>query len=130
MASGGYMKQRIQFKDFEGSEATREFITQQLSEHLEKFESNKEFYSSVIMSTARSRNNSHKPIFECEIVLHKNGNKSPIIVKKTDLNFHNAIRNAMVAAEKVLRRSAKIRVTRRRHPTHKLDLANLTFEAA
>ena len=112
------MKTSVQFRNFNGLEHIQNYVKDSVDQSLGKFESWRQFNAHVILSMVRTRSNTHTPIFECEVLIKGKGLHRPVITKKTNSNFYQAFRSSLRAAEKILRRASKIRVTARRHLGH------------
>jgi len=106
------MKTTVQFKNFEGFEHIRTFVEDLVDQALARFESSRHLSAHVILGTVKA--GTHKPIFECEFLIKGTGIRSPIIIKKKDSDFYQALRSCISASEKSLRRISKIRVSSRR----------------
>jgi|JI6StandDraft_1071083.scaffolds.fasta_scaffold314843_2 ribosome-associated translation inhibitor RaiA len=109
------MKTSLQFRNFDGFDHIKSFVEDSLDHSIGKFESWRHFDIHMVMSTVKGRTETHRPIFECELMLKGKGVKRPIIVKKMNSDFYQSVRSCLKATEKIFRRSSKIRVTDRRH---------------
>jgi ribosomal subunit interface protein len=117
------MKTTTQFKNISGLEHIRNFVENSINQSLGKFEAWREFDAHVVMRTAKARSDSHKPVFESELVIEGKGLNRPIIVKKKNSDFYQAFNACILAAEKSLRRISKKRVTLRRHKSSLLHVS-------
>lgn len=111
------MRTEIQFRNFKGLDHLKFFVEVSMIESLERFEKWRDFKSHVILSTTKARSDVHKPVFECELLLSGKGIGRNVIVKKRNGDFYQAVRSAIQATEKILRRRSKIREKVRRHTT-------------
>ncbi len=108
------MNTSVQFRDVEPLEHLREYVETLVEHILGKFEVHQDFGAHVVVKLVRRRSARHKPVFECELLLKAKANERTIVVKKTDKDFHRSARECVEAAEKILRRDSKIRVSKRR----------------
>jgi ribosome-associated translation inhibitor RaiA len=108
------MKTSIQFRNFDGLNHLKSFVEESVDQSIGKFESWRHFDIHVVMNTAKGRSDSHRPVFECELLIKGQGVNRPIFVKKINTDFYQSVRSTLRAAEKIFRRTSKIRVTNRR----------------
>lgn len=108
------MKTSLQFRNFDGLDHIKLFTEESIYQSLDKFEAWRDFDIHMVISTVKARSSSHRPIFQCELLLTGKGIAKPIIVKKISSDFYHSVRTCLHVAEKKLRRSSKIRVTNRR----------------
>lgn len=109
------MKTSILFRNFDGLDHLKNFVEESVDQSIGKFESWRHVDIHIVMSTAKGRSDLHRPIFECEMLIKGKGVTRPIIVKKINTDFYQSVRSSLRAAEKIFRRTSKIRVTNRRH---------------
>lgn len=114
------MKTQVQFKNLQGMEHIREYVASSFSLSLARFEMWKEFDSQIILGTDKARSENHRPVFHCELILRSRDLHSPVIVKKSNANFYTAIHDTLHAAEKILRRRSKARVSKRRRQSSEI----------
>jgi ribosome-associated translation inhibitor RaiA len=108
------MRTSMQFKNFDGFEHLREFVLESVEHTLGKFESHRDFETQIILGAEKRMGDGHKPVFECEILLRGKGIHKPIVAKKKNIDFYQAVRSCLRASEKILRRTSRIRVSKRR----------------
>jgi ribosome-associated translation inhibitor RaiA len=109
------MKTLIRCKNFEQSSQIRDFIEESLDHSVGKFEAWRGFEAEITLKNLRGRSASHYPQFECELLIRGKKIGHPIFVKKESPNLFHAVHDCLKVCEKILRRSAKIRVSNRRH---------------
>ena len=109
------MKTKIQFRTIEELDHLKTFVEDTVEQSLRKFESWHNFDVRLVLGTAKGRSHSHRPIFNCELILKCNEFSRPIIVRKLNSNFYHMVRDCLKSAEKILRRSSKIQTTVRRN---------------
>lgn len=119
------MRTIVQFRNFEGMKHHRNFIEENIEKSLTPFESWQSFDSHIILDAIKSKSEGHNPVFECELVLIELGMNRPIVIKKKNKDFYCAVRNSLRAAEKVLRRRSKERVSIRRKFSFKKKIHEL-----
>lgn len=108
------MRTSIQFRNLEGLDHIRSYVENSVDQTVGKFESWRQFDAHVTLGMAKTRSTNHKPIFECEVLIKGKGLQRPIFTKKTNADFYQALRSSLKAAEKILRRASKVRVSDRR----------------
>jgi ribosome-associated translation inhibitor RaiA len=111
----------VQFRNFQGLEHIRAYIENAVDLSVGKFESWRHFNTRVIVGLAKGRSDLHHPIFECELVIRGTSRSIPLVVKKADPDIYRALRSCMHAAEKILRRSSKMRKSGRHHRDAEAD---------
>ncbi|MBK7963842.1 MAG: HPF/RaiA family ribosome-associated protein [Bdellovibrionales bacterium] len=110
------MRTSIQFRSLEGLDHIRSYVENSVDQAVGKFESWRQFDTHVILGMAKTRSSTHKPVFECEVLVKGKGLQRTIFTKKTSADFYQAVRSSLKTVEKILRRASKIRVSDRRHP--------------
>lgn len=110
------MRLDLQFRNFQGLDHIRDYVETTIEQVLGKFETGRQFDVQVFMGMVKARSTTHAPVFECEVLVNGKGLKRPIFAKKTSSDFYKAVRSCLKATEKNLRRTSRIRVTRRRRP--------------
>lgn len=108
------MKMTIHFQGFEGFEHHKSFIQEAAQKGIEKFERNKEFDLIVTVKRHGTKHNFIQEEYECDLNLKTDGLRGNMFYKKSSPDFYQAVRDAMKAAEKGLRRESNTRMSRRR----------------
>lgn len=125
------MKLNTQFVGFEAFSNHHEFLSNESSVYIEKFESGREFNCSVVVKQLSHKHAYLAEKYECEIRLFGSILKKAFIFKKSASDFYGAIRLSMRAAEKALRRESKLRLSRKRKLFAKINRKlNYTLEIA
>lgn len=108
------MKLQYVFTDLQAEEHHRQFIAEEAANTVGKFEREKEFTVNAAVRKTQSKHRHSADNYECEITVKGDRAKGDVFIKKTDADFYVAIRKALAAAEKSLRRESATRASRRR----------------
>ncbi len=108
------MKVTVHFQGFEGFEHHESFIRETAQKGIERFERSKSFDLIVTVKRNGTKRNFTQEEYECDINLKTDGLRGHMFYKKTSPDFYQAVRDAMKAAEKGLRRESNTRMARRR----------------
>ncbi len=108
------MNTAIQFKNFDRFEHLQDFALDSIDHTLGKFDRDDKMETRMTVESLVEKSGSHRPVFECEIVVIGSQVNRPIVVKKKDFDFYQAIRACLKASRKILRRASKMRISNRR----------------
>jgi ribosome-associated translation inhibitor RaiA len=108
------MKTKVHFRNIDGLDHIRKFVGDSVEQSIGRFDSNRQFDGHVVLGMVSGRSETHRPVFECELLINGKGLSRPVVVKKHNSNFHHAIRDCLKTSAKILRRASKIRVLERR----------------
>lgn len=108
------MKLHLHFKNLQALDHHKEFILAEAEEGVGRYERNKEFIVDIFVKKNVKAHKQASDLYECEVTFKGDRTRSLLFFKKTDANFYTAIRKALEATEKTLRRESRTRAVRRR----------------
>ena len=110
---------RVTFRGFNGENDNARltnYLSDLLGETLISFLPTEPYHLDVKIHHDNLHNNHNNQRFECEAVVRIEGEKNPIVVKKSDENFYTAANAVESVMRKVLTRRTRIRDQARRQP--------------
>lgn len=108
------MKTKIYLKGFQGLEHHLSFIDREADAIIGKFDLNDKFNTSILAKTVNAHSMHGHNFYECEVRVTSDKTKKVMFIRKVSNDFYSAVKLALKAIEKSLRRESKIRVTRNR----------------
>jgi ribosome-associated translation inhibitor RaiA len=109
------METKIFIKDFREIPDHRDFVLNLTDRIMGKFRNYQNMEASVIVGIKAQGQESHKHLFECEVLIHDPDMHRVVVAKGQNKDFQQAVRSSLRIAEKILRRNLGKRLTLRRH---------------
>ncbi len=108
----------VTFRGVEGESNAHlsDYLFDLLGTTLDSFLPAEPYHLDLKVNHSNLHNNHNNQRFECEAVVRIEGERSPIVVKKTNENFYSAATACEAVLRKMLTRRTRVRAQARRQP--------------